>query len=382
MILIILIFFYYDIYQKQYMIKDKTKDKTKEVAKIFTVTKDEYDLIEDFINYYSYLFGVHNVYIIDNGSTNIKVLEVYDKFISKGGTIYKHLDYTKGGQGEAFTKYMNIHKNECKFLIGVDTDEFLYLNKVDKPCDRETIIEYLENLPIDITMLQISTYLISVVDINNINYINNKFEYPCRYINYFKIQDSGVYKFFYRGNAFINTGVGNHTGLTTNNKQIISDIGYYHFNHTGPKRLYERAYNIILGYKYINHNDTLKNKILILQNSIYYNGIHRVKMCLYYFLKEYIILLYMKYLKRLPTNKEIFIYIPEIKGNDIGDEDWNVKVDIDNIEQILENIKVSDNICSNKNYDHLLFYESNIDINKYYFNNNLSNCLINIEKIV
>lgn len=376
------VLFYFVIYNKQCMIEKMTVDKTtKELVKVFTVTKDEYDLIEDFINYYSYLFGIQNVYIIDNGSTNLKVLDVYDKFISKGGTVYKHLDYTNDGQGEAFTKYMNIHKNDCKFLIGVDTDEFLYLNNVDKPCDRDTILQYLENLPEDITMLQTSTYYISVVDTENINYINNKIEYPCRYINYFVIQDREVYKYFYKSDTFIKTYVGNHGGVTLNEKRLISDIGYYHFNYTGSRRIYERSYKTMLGYKYINDEDTLENKIKILQYNNFSYGSHRVKMCIYYFLKEYIILLYIKYSKRLPTNKEIYMYIPELKGNDISNLDWNVKVDIDNIEQQLKQIEVTGNIPT-INYDHLLFYESNIDKNEYYFNDNLSNCLINIEKIV
>jgi len=354
-------------------------------AKVFTVTKDEYDLIEDFINYNSYLFGVNNVYIIDNGSTHPKVLEVYDKFISKGGTIYKHLDYTNGGQGEAFTKFMNIHKNDCKYLFGLDTDEFICLNNQDNynSCDRDTIIKYLENLSGDITMLKISKYFHSVVDIENENYINNKIEYPCRNINYFKIEKGGSWynKWFFKGNSFISAGVGNHNGTTLNEKKKLSKISYYHFNSTGTRRLYERAYNVLLGYHYINHNDTLKEKINILQTNIYSSGIHRVKMCLYYFLKEYIIKLYIQYLKRLPSDEELYIYIPNIQSYDIYLTDWKTSVNIDKIEEQLKKIEVIGEI-PNINYDHLLFYETNINKNEYFFDNNLSNCLKNIQKIV
>jgi hypothetical protein len=365
----------------EYENEDFITSDNKEIAKIFTVTKDEYDLIEDFINYHSYIFGVQNIYIIDNGSTNQKVLDVYDKFIAKGGTVYKHLDYANNGQGEAFTKYMNMHKDECKFLIGLDTDEFIYLNNVNTPCNRNTILEYLENLPKDVTMFQISTYLISVVDTDNINYINNKIEYPAKYLNYFINQDEHVYKYFYRSNTFISTSVGNHTGVTLNQKKMICNLGYYHFNYTGARRFYERSYSIMLGYTYFNDNDTIENKINILQSGNLHYGSHRVKICLYYLLKKYIILLYIKYLKRLPTNDEIYVYIPNIKDHQISNDNWNTNVDIYNIDEKLRNIEVFGNI-PNINYDSLLFFESNIDKNKYVFNNNLGNYLANIQKIV
>ena len=232
-------------------------------------------------------------------------------------------------------------------------------------------------------MLRISTYFHSVVDIENVNYINNKIEYPCRNINYFIIEKGGVWynKWFYKGNTFINTTVGNHDGDTFNKKKKLSKISYYHFNSTGTRRLYERAYNVLLGYHYINHNHTLKEKINILQTNNYSSGIHRVKMCLYYFLKEYIIKLYIKYLKRLPSDEELYIYIPKIQSYDIYHTNWKTNVDINKIEEQLKQIEVKDEI-PNINYDHLLFHETNINKNEYFFNNNLSNCLKNIQKIV
>jgi hypothetical protein len=365
----------------EYENEDFITSDNKEIAKIFTVTKDEYDLIEDFINYHSYIFGVQNIYIIDNGSTNQKVLDVYDKFIAKGGTVYKHLDYVYNGQSDAFIKYMNMHKDECKFLIGLDTDEFIYLNNVDKPCDRNTILKYLENLPEDVTMFRILTYLFSIVDTDNVNYINNKIEYPAKYINYFINNDQNFYKYFYRSNTFISTSVGNHTGITLNQKEMICDLGYYHFSNTGARRSYERSYSIILGYKYLDDNDTIENKINILKVGNLHYGFHRVKVCLYYLLKKYIILLYIKYLKRLPTNDEIYVYIPDIKDHQISYNNWNTNIDIYNIDKQLRNREIFGNILD-INYDSLLFFESNIDKSKYVFNNNLSNYLANIKKIV
>ena len=104
-------------------------------------------------------------------------------------------------------------------------------------------------------------------------------------------------------------------------------------------------------------------------------------MCLYYFIKEYIIKLYIQYLKRLPLNEELYIYIPNIQSYDIYHTDWKTNIDVNNIEEELKKIELIGDIPT-INYDNLLFHETNINKNEYLFDNNLSNCLKNIEKIV
>jgi len=96
------------------------------LAKIFCMTKNEYDLIEDFILYYGYLFGYDNIIIIDNNSTDERVINIYNKYKNMGITIYFENSYENDGQGNAFTKYMNLYKSSCKYLIGLDTDEFIF----------------------------------------------------------------------------------------------------------------------------------------------------------------------------------------------------------------------------------------------------------------
>jgi len=94
--------------------------------KVICVTKNEYDLIEHFIIYYGYLFGYNNVNIIDNISTDENVIKVYEKYIPLGINVFYEPNYEYNGQADAFNKYMNLEKSKCDFLIGLDTDEFLF----------------------------------------------------------------------------------------------------------------------------------------------------------------------------------------------------------------------------------------------------------------
>ena len=81
--------------------------------KIFTVTKDEYDLIQEFIDFYGYIFGYDNLIIIDNGSTNTSVLEYYNRVKrEKNVNIVSETGYENCKQGDHFTKYMLIEKKK------------------------------------------------------------------------------------------------------------------------------------------------------------------------------------------------------------------------------------------------------------------------------
>src|SRR5271154_1859977 len=129
--------------------------------KIFTVTKNEYDLIESFILYYGSNFGYDNVIIIDNGSDNNDVLNIYSKYKVKGVKIHTELGYKNNLQGDHFTKYMKMYKTEADWLIGLDTDEFLVLND-------DNNVFYSDNLKSKLD--DILTTIDTSIDIIQVNY--------------------------------------------------------------------------------------------------------------------------------------------------------------------------------------------------------------------
>ncbi len=161
------------------------------VVKIFTVTKDEDHLIEDFIIYHGYLFGIDNIIIIDNNSTNSKVSIVYEKYKPYGLTVYNEPDYTNNGQGNAFTKIMTLYKDQCDFLIGLDTDEFIfYLPDVSNKCIKENITEYLENIPRHFNGFLFKKCYESVVDKSSKYYIDYEIQDPAKHMHSFNTGSS------------------------------------------------------------------------------------------------------------------------------------------------------------------------------------------------
>lgn len=239
------------------------------IARIFTVSKNETDLIEDFIIYHGKIFGFENVIIIDNGSTCKIVLDIYSKYIKKGLIVETELGYDGFSQGKHFTKYMKKYSLNCEFLIGLDTDEFIY---------NESIINTLKSLPKKYTKFIVKKYMASFPDKSDSKYIEYKVDRPASNITTFIKEEAKPQKCFFRSKSFISTVNGCHNGkVIKGDTTYTNDIEYYHFHSTGKKRSIERSKCIIDGYKYTNINypifQQLKDLINIKPNS---PGIHRV----------------------------------------------------------------------------------------------------------
>lgn len=91
-------------------------------VKIFCMQKDEEDILEEWIIYHAYLFGLDNIYLIDNlsGPKSIKILKKYEAL---GLHLYTRPDYSK--KGNYLYELINQTKNECDLAIPLDIDEFV-----------------------------------------------------------------------------------------------------------------------------------------------------------------------------------------------------------------------------------------------------------------
>jgi len=313
--------------------------------KIFTVTKDEYDLIEDFITFYGYIFGYDNLIIIDTGSTDKSVLEYYQMIKrEKNVNIVFENGYENGKQGEHFTKYMTIEKNKnsCDFLLGLDTDNFLILPNATF-IDPKEYINYFETLDKNQNKFLIHSTFDSIIDINNNNYINNKYLRPARYCEkYYKT--ATVHINFYRCKHFCTTYNGNHKGITIPDQSpILTNLIVIHYNNTGITRHIERTMNILINYKYINYIDDINFETATINyknickfiKSIKPNtgcsGVHRVIWGFTLILRDFIYELFKKYAtqefctienlyKCMYSNQNILNYINEFN---IQNDYWN-----------------------------------------------------------
>jgi hypothetical protein len=250
---------------------------TKSLFKIFLVTKNEEYFIENFIIYYGYHFGYNNLVIIDNESSNENVLSIYKKYIKYGINLFIEKGYENDLQGNHFTKYMNIYKNTCEWMIGLDNDEFIVLKN-----DNEFSCDMLQN-----NLINILNKLDKNIDQISVNYdyrsysINKMINDPLQDINTFfrfGYPTPHYVKFFCRASNFISTHNGNHLISTINNNKIyIDDIVYLHYHDIGEMINIEKAKQICIGYKYITVEDDDITIFHKLTSKKYIYGCHRVE---------------------------------------------------------------------------------------------------------
>jgi len=146
------------------------------IAKIFTVTRNETDLIESFILYHGRLFGFSNIIIIDNMSTCPIVKGVYREYIKRGVTVVYESINNGIKHGNAYTKYMRRYIRKTQFLIGLDSDEFIYIHGQANTIN--DIESYLKSIPPETSVIKVPTYLSSVPDVKSDFYINQKINNP------------------------------------------------------------------------------------------------------------------------------------------------------------------------------------------------------------
>ncbi|NBO78863.1 MAG: hypothetical protein EBV27_04395 [Actinobacteria bacterium] len=279
------------------------------IAKIFCVTRDEYDLIEDFITYHSRIFGYDNIVIIDNMSTNKTVLDVYAKYEPLGVKVHYEESYRGDDQGKAFTKYMHMYKTDCKFLIGLDTDEFIYSTKSGDPM---SVIKVLEEIDEKDTMLIVEEYPWSIPNPDQDDYVDYKHTRPAKSVTKFNSLKKLTKKVFYRSEAFESTTNGNHDGKVNFGNHKYVNIGYLHFHNTGVRRMLERAKVCIDGYKYV--DTTLPNVTQFI--NMYVSapwqigyGYHKQQLYMFFLMKFIVCEYYINNANRVPSKDEIRSFI-------------------------------------------------------------------------
>lgn len=98
-------------------------------VKIFTMQKDEEDILEDWILYHAYLFGMSNIYIIDNYSGR-ESIEILKKYESQGLHWLQRPDYSH--KGDYLFELIKEVKDQADLVIPVDIDEFIGLVDINQ----------------------------------------------------------------------------------------------------------------------------------------------------------------------------------------------------------------------------------------------------------
>jgi hypothetical protein len=233
------------------------------MVKIFTMVKGEADIVREWIMYHGYLFGFHNLFVIDNMSRD-GTWEIINEFKNKIN-IFRSTNYKL--KGDYMTLLINKHcKDEIAFPIDIDEFIVMYDNKINKiSCEKNDIYNYITNLP--------------KREIYKMNYIQSKITNENGYFNapvesmYGSYEDCND-----RAKTFVLSSLfkskldhGNH--YTTNN-YLMSNICLVHYHCRNIEQMRKKIYNNVNGLGYPVFNKTQLQQLLL--KNKHCDGYHHV----------------------------------------------------------------------------------------------------------
>jgi hypothetical protein len=218
------------------------------MVKIFTMVKDESDIVRDWVIYHGCMFGWDSIFVIDNYSSDgtWEILNEFSDLIK----IFREYDYKQ--KGVYMTNLINQYcNNEIAFPI--DIDEFIvYYDNNKVYVDKENMKNYFNNLPI--------------VRVYKANYINplitneNGYErctVECSRGLYFDMGDHA--KSFIHTTHFKDTiDHGNHINC---NDYHLTKICLVHYHSRNLEQIKKKIINNVIGLGHENNLDYLKNLI-------------------------------------------------------------------------------------------------------------------------
>jgi len=213
---------------------------------ILTMQKIEDLLLEPWIQYYAKLMPYENICIVDNNSTNEKVIEILKIYEKKGVKVY--YEYNRPQDFEAKGPILKdlaqkLYSN-CDFVFFFDADEFIYLNIDDGKYDAEDIHNYLLTLPKkDNSIYELSKTII------NVPYKQN---YYSKYDNHIKV--------FFRGGTVKDLCTGFHNGnWSIKSEKIKTYFATVHFHNKPYNKIVEAAKEKMKLRVDVNDKEAIKN---------------------------------------------------------------------------------------------------------------------------
>ena len=259
------------------------------------MTKNEKELIEDWIIYHTHLFGIDNIHILD-GSDDEEVLKVYERFIIKGLNV-RFSEANLNTLSTELTDLMHEHKGTGNFLIKLDTDEFLaftdeadmrphsyrskkfreeFLRKYDGNAVLKTsgILDYVYDLYFrskNVHLRGIENFFtelpvtgqrykasLTMWSIPNDGYSCR----PCYDILRFTSPQFTHLKSFFHSDSFISVDLGCHAGVSTNNIGYIdTGLTIIHYHSTSVEDTMRRARQALRSHSYILETDSLDEEL-------------------------------------------------------------------------------------------------------------------------
>lgn len=219
------------------------------IVKIFTMVKDEEDIIEYWIKYHGKMFGFDNIYIVDNMSTD----GTYEKIVqykNHGIHIYREEDYKK--KGIILSNIINTCGNKYDIIYPLDSDEFIvYYDKKSNTIIPENTKLYLENLiqsnEFKNNNVFKANYCATIINSNNkYGYENaalqNKYGLYADYKN--------MAKTFFNAKKWTMSAELDHGNHFKTNNYVVSDLVLVHYHCRNVDQLKKKVINNVSGFDY------------------------------------------------------------------------------------------------------------------------------------
>jgi hypothetical protein len=283
------------------------------------LTKNETDLIEDFLEYYGRLLGGReHVVVVDNGSdkSNVRVQDAYATHISRGGRVI--VDARSFRDANLFmTEHIQSlvsvsdENRRPQWILPLDTDEFMFdvngPEHVDPVAVGRALRESLAAQSPSVGLVRYGKFLGSLVDPKDPGYEHGAYTRPA--VQQTRFFDQGWDKLILRSSAFrcFSRVWGHHADMREGFRtETCGRLGLLHFHDTGLRRRVERARQVVYAYNYMRPEWTLEEQLQRarpFRDAPIANG-HRLIELVEHLERKATLLAFKRYLGRLPRDVE------------------------------------------------------------------------------
>jgi hypothetical protein len=234
------------------------------MVKIFTMVKDEVDIVRDWVIYHGCLFGWNNIYVIDNFSTD----GTYEALLEFKHLIYitRREDYRK--KGEYMTELMKTFCNNNEpICFPIDIDEFIvYLkpNSKEISVDKKLINDYIKKLPVH-QVYKANYVIVNPKTPDGHKRATTEIEYG-KYADYKNAAKSFVDIRHFKGSI----DHGNHIAC---DNYLLTNIVLVHYHERNIEQMNKKSRNNVIGLGYPIDLNGLKN---LHKNTPNCMGLHHV----------------------------------------------------------------------------------------------------------
>lgn len=236
---------------------DTTTPKTALAAAICMI-RNEPDILPYWIRYYSSLFGIENIAVVDHLSDDPVTLKILRDYAAKGLRVIKY-DGHFYRKGEFVTEVFKRHFPHVYLAIPADADEFLLPYKNDLPYpDKVALGKLLQTYAADpvTSCWSMEQYF------HSYNFFFNDTVGNITYFKPFWDRDVEVAKKFAKLSPLRVYNHGFHTvqllsqtaGMNANCTNTFNQLGFLHYHHRNPMVTAQRALNDVVGFGYLNRN--------------------------------------------------------------------------------------------------------------------------------